>query len=524
MPREDGHMRREERPNVLVVDEDPVTRQLLSELLSKRGVQATLSEDLGDALRTFHGHRPAAVILDIEMPGRAFTDGGRLDSTGSPLSSCGGFLDGLTILPAMKRIDRDVPIIATSSLGRTPTIVRAIKLGASDFIRKPFTELELDTPLNNALRQRHLASEIARLREELRLQTDRHFLFECTPRMAEVAEQIRRIAETDATVLLRGASGTGKELAARAVHAGSERRDRPLVKVNCAALPPELLEAELFGYERGAFAAATQPKPGKFEFANRGTLFLDEVGGLGVALQERLLQVLEQREFRRGSDTPTVRLDVRVVASTKHDLERAVAEGRFRMDLLQRLSTVTIRLPELRDRREEIPILTQYFLKKYSVQYNKPFVAIASDTMRLLMAHDWPGNVRELEHVIKRHVVFGNDAEIRKAIRTTPLGSPRPPAAPLTSPPAPEAAPETGGHPVEVAASADAAVDGPDVSFGTHSLKAIARAAAREAERTVIARMLLRTRWNRKEAAESLGISYKALLYKIRENGLDKAI
>src|SRR4051812_32539043 len=234
--------------------------------------------------------------------------------------------------------------------------------------------------------------------------------------MAEVRDLIERVADTDVTVLIRGESGTGKELVARALAAASLRRDKPFVKVNCAALPTELLESELFGFERGAFTGAIQHKPGKFEFANQGTMFLDEIGDMSFALQAKLLQVLQDGEFSRLGGKHDVHVDVRVVAATNKDLEQAVADGLFREDLFFRLNVVCINLPPLRERREEIPILSDYFLKKYSVQYNKPCVDMSADTMRLLMEYDWPGNIRELENLVKRTVVLGTETPIRKEL------------------------------------------------------------------------------------------------------------
>jgi transcriptional regulator with GAF, ATPase, and Fis domain len=342
-------------------------------------------------------------------------------------------------------------------------------------------------------------------------------LFATGSRMAEVRDLIERVADTDVTVLIRGESGTGKELVARALYAGSLRRDKPFVKVNCAALPTELLESELFGFERGAFTGAMQQKAGKFEFANHGTMFLDEVGEMSPALQAKLLQVLQDGEFSRLGGKHHVRVDVRIVAATNRDIEAAVARSQFREDLFFRLNVVSIQLPPLRERRDEIPDLTDYFLKKYSVQYNKPLAELTRDTMGLFMEYDWPGNVRELENLIKRVVILGTEAPIRKEIthgiglaaqRKAAVAAARGAAAPGGTPPPP--ARENGGAPSTP-------------ENGNCSLKDVSRTAARQAERQLILTMLQRTRWNRKETASILGISYKALLYKINENGLDRA-
>ncbi len=512
-----------EMPQVMVVDDDLAMCNFLRTFLSARGYQALTVTSADDAVRRYHAERPAAVLLDVVLPGP---------------------MDGLAALAAFKKIDRDVPVIVISGQGRTTTVVQAMKLGATDFINKPFEDHELEVLLQSALKQRQLSREVATLREQLQQHSKYLMLFGNSERMQEVKDLIERVSDTDVTVLIRGESGTGKELVARAVHASSLRRDKPFVKVNCAALPTELLESELFGFERGAFTGAIQQKPGKFEFANHGTMFLDEISEMSPALQAKLLQVLQDGEFSRIGGKQDVHVDVRIVAATNRDLERAVAEGAFREDLFFRLNVVCIALPPLRERREEVPILTDHFLKKYSVQYNKPYTTLGADTMRLFMQYEWPGNVRELENLIKRAVVLGTEAPIQKELsqprpvtdfRQVGRYSPQPyagawapghPAAPAgygyaAAPYAP-AAPVAPAAPAPLEVVAPPAAVGP-VSAGSCSLKDIARHAAREAERELILRMLTRTRWNRKEAAEILGISYKALLYKIKENGLDKA-
>jgi two-component system, NtrC family, response regulator AtoC len=338
--------------------------------------------------------------------------------------------------------------------------------------------------------------------------------------MREVRRLIDRVADTDVTVLIRGESGTGKELVARAIHAASPRRDRAYVKVNCAALPSELLESELFGFERGAFTGAVQHKPGKFEFAHHGTMFLDEISEMHLMLQPKLLQVLQEGEFSRLGGRQDVRVDARVIAATNRDLEQAVADGQFREDLFFRLNVVCITVPPLRQRRDEIPILTDLFLRRYSERYNRPRITPAAATLRLFDEYGWPGNVRELENLVKRMVILGADEPIRQELaeaiaeRTRATGPiPVLQAAQAASPPA-------GPAPVAPQAARPVA---PAVEAPVGSLKDIARRAAREAERGLILRTLQQTRWNRREAAELLGISYKALLYKIKE-ATDRAL
>jgi DNA-binding NtrC family response regulator len=346
-------------------------------------------------------------------------------------------------LAAFKKIDKEVPVILISGQGGTHTVVQAMKLGATDFVCKPFENEELEVVIGGALKQRQLSQEVATLREQLKEQSRYTMLFGHSERMLEVADLIERVSDTDVTVLIRGESGTGKELVARALHERSLRREKPFVKVNCAALPTELLESELFGFEKGAFTGAIQHKPGKFEFANHGTMFLDEIGDMSFPLQAKLLQVLQDGEFSRLGGKNDVQVDVRVITATNKDLETAVADGSFREDLYFRLNVVTINLPPLRDRREEIPLLTEHFLKKYSVQYNKPLTAVTPELSLMFMQYEWPGNVRQLENLIKRMVVLGSETailhELQQPSASFPFRSPQYAVAPPrhTAPPPP---------------------------------------------------------------------------------------
>jgi two-component system response regulator AtoC len=508
-----------ETVEIMVVDDDPPMREFLATFLTSRGYHAHTHRNADEAVAAFRERRPAAVILDVVLAGG---------------------MDGLDALAAFRRIDRDVPVIVVSGYGRTATVVQAMKLGATDFVSKPFSDADLDGPLAAALRHRHVTREVALLKEQLAGDPRHALLFGGSAAMAGVRELIERVSDTDVTVLVRGESGTGKELVARALYAASHRRDKPFVKVNCAALPTELLESELFGFERGAFTGAIQHKPGKFEFANHGTMFLDEVSEMSPPLQAKLLQVLQDGEFARLGGKADVRVDVRLISATNRDLDRAVAAGEFREDLFFRLNVVSIVLPPLRERLEEIPLLASFFLKKYAVRYNKPLTDISPETLALFAEHDWPGNVRELENLIKRAVVLGSEAAIQKDLQHAAAARARAALSPLptrTAPPAPAMAPlpALAQSPIAVgsavspvrmpAPSAPVSELEADLAIadGRCSLKDVSRNAAREAERVLILRMLQRTRWNRKEAAGILGISYKALLYKIKENGLDKA-
>lgn len=343
--------------------------------------------------------------------------------------------------------------------------------------------------------------------------------------MREVRQLIERVADTDATVLIAGESGTGKGLVARDIHTASPRRDRPFVKVNCAALPSELLESELFGFERGAFTGAVQHRPGKFEFAHQGTMFLDEIGELTLALQSKLLQVLQDGEFSRLGGREDVHVDVRVVAATNQDLERAVVERTFREDLFFRLNVVCITLPPLRQRRDEIPLLTEVFLQQYAAHYNKPPLTVSASTLRIFGDYDWPGNVRELENLVKRMVILGGDTQVAQELAEMMAGR-RGMVGPIAAlHPHPHQPTRDASAPVAIPAPPARSVVAPETPPAPvgGSLKEIARHAAREAEREIIYRTLQQTRWNRREAADLLGVSYKALLYKIKEADLDRA-
>jgi two-component system response regulator AtoC len=320
--------------------------------------------------------------------------------------------------------------------------------------------------------------------------------------MKEVRDIIEQVADTDITVLVRGESGTGKELVARTLFQLSGRRDQPFVKVNCAALPSELLESELFGFEKGAFTGAQKRKLGKFEFANHGTIFLDEISEMHPNLQAKLLQVLQDGEFSRLGGESDVRVDTRIIAATNRNLEEAVADGSFREDLYYRLNVVTIQLPPLRDRKDAVPLLVDHFLQKNNEQYNKRVRQLSPQTMGVFMQYHWPGNVRELENMVRRMVVLANEQAVLDEIAARGVG---------------EKSPERGSDPLDLETlGADFA------SGGMIDLKAVSRRAAQVAEKRVIERVLQHTRWNRKEAAERLQISYKALLYKMKENGLSE--
>jgi two-component system response regulator AtoC len=471
----------EERFRVLVIDDDPGVRDYMEALVSRQGYRVFPVADAEQALASLEETQPDIVTLDVVLPG----------------------MDGLETLRRLKLRLPDVPVVMLSGHGQARNIVEAMKLGASDFLRKPFEVEELELAFQKALEKRALRQEVERLRGRARSETELLLLAGDDPKMKEINDIIEQVADTDITVLVRGESGTGKELVARTIFQLSGRSERPFVKVNCAALPSELLESELFGFEKGAFTGAQKRKLGKFEYANHGTIFLDEISEMHPGLQAKLLQVLQDGEFSRLGGESDVRVDTRILAATNRNLEEAVADGSFREDLYYRLNVVTIQIPALRDRPGAIPLLVDHFLKKNNEQYHKDVKQLSAETMDTFMTYQWPGNVRELENMVRRMVVLGNEQAVLKEISLRGSeGGERPGAEP---------------DPLDLGAL------GVDFSKGeTIDLKAISRRAAQVAEKRVIERVLQQTRWNRKEAAEKLQISYKALLYKMKENGLSE--
>ncbi|MFQ5505448.1 MAG: sigma-54-dependent transcriptional regulator [Planctomycetota bacterium] len=466
---------------VLVIDDDPGVRDYMEALVSRQGYDVLAVADGEQALQSLETSKPDLVTLDVVLPG----------------------MDGLQTLSELKKRLPDVPVVMLSGHGQARNIVEAMRLGASDFLRKPFEVEELELAFQKALEKRALKQEVERLRGRARSESELLHLGGDSEKMKEVRDIIEQVADTDITVLVRGESGTGKELVARTLFQLSSRRNQPFVKVNCAALPSELLESELFGFEKGAFTGAQKRKLGKFEYANHGTIFLDEISEMHPGLQAKLLQVLQDGEFSRLGSESDVRVDTRIIAATNRVLEEAVSEGSFREDLYYRLNVVTVLLPPLRERMNAIPLLVDHFLQKNNEQYKKDVQHFSEETMNTLMTYHWPGNVRELENMVRRMVVLGNEQTVVAEIADS-----------RSAPSVSKESKDSGGLDAFGADFSNA--DGID-------LKAISRRAAQLAEKRVIERVLHQTRWNRKEAAERLKISYKALLYKMKENGLNES-
>jgi two-component system response regulator AtoC len=427
-----------------------------------------------------------------------------------------------------------------SGRNQASTIVEAVRLGAADYVVKPddpegLGEIALDVAIKNASEKNRLVSELSELRQQLSDDEDRS-VWGNSEKMRGIAQVIEQVADSDVTVLIRGESGVGKELVARAIHQRSTRRNRPFVKVNCAALPAELLESELFGHERGAFTGAATTRIGKFEQADSGTLMLDEIGEMKPALQAKLLHVLQDAEFTKLGSNKRIQVDVRVVAATNRDLEKMMANSEFREDLYYRLKVIELQVPALRERRDEVHTLTDYFVARYSRKYNRPARPISEELRQLFIQYDWPGNIRELENMIKRVVILQDEQLVIREIQRNMQRAAVPALAAVGA-----------SMPVLVGAATGAAglgsvsgqfppIAGPESEAddlspdeaetpdeGGGSLATVAKAAAMKAERAAIEQTLRQVHWNRRKAAQILGVSYKTLLNKIKECGITRA-
>jgi DNA-binding NtrC family response regulator len=475
---------------VQIVDEDAGMSKYLQAYLVRRNFEVSSASGGEEALRMFRVSDPHLVLLDLGMQGQS----------------------GIDILERMKQIKPEVAVIMLSAHSNPDLIFKASKLGADDYISKPFEPKELDLRIAKLLDKQRLVTEVTQLRDQVRRQSDFTILFGTSPKMEEVKMTIEQVADTNATVLIRGESGTGKEVVARMIYAQSSRHDKPFVKVNCAAIPHELLESELFGYEPGAFTGANRQKLGKFDQANAGTMFLDEISEMHPALQAKLLHVLQDGGFSRLGGKRDIAVDVRVLAATNKALERAVEEGGFREDLFYRLNVVTIHIPPLRARREEIPLFLDFFQRKYSEYYGKNPPQFSSYAVNRMLEYSWPGNIRELENLVKRYVIVGNEPQIIRELSTH-----KPIMSSLSSPPADSQAEEQPAVPANPPSSPAAANQVTNAAEAeAPSLLEIGRRAAWKAEREAIERVLNQTRWNRRQAAKILRISYKALLNKLK--------
>jgi len=454
---------------ILVIDDEPGLRHTISLILREDGHEVEAAPDGAIALASLAVADASIIVCDVRMPG----------------------MDGLTFLDRYRAAAGGALVVMMSAYGDDDAAIEAIRRGAYDYISKPFRADQLQLVIRKAIERENLRSEVARLSDELVALRGADGIVGHSPALREVVAIARKVGKHPSTVLVTGESGTGKELVARLVHASSPRATAAFVAVNCAAIPEPLLESELFGNARGAFTGAAQERRGLFEEASGGTLFLDEIGELPLPLQVKLLRVLQEGEIRRVGDNASRAVDVRVVAATSRDLEAEVAAARFRADLYYRVNVVRLHLPALRDRREDIAELARHFAASHAARLKMPAPVITPGAMRVLLEYSWPGNVRELENVIERALVLTDDARID-------AGQLPPDIVRTNAPPVPNAGP--------------AAAPEHDLSVKrrTESL-----------ERQLIAQALERTGGNRTRAAQLLDLSHRALLYKIREYGLE---
>jgi DNA-binding NtrC family response regulator len=455
-----------ENANILLVDDEPGMLRYIRTLLEVDDYKVQTATTGEEALALVQkGLHPDLVLMDLLMPG----------------------IDGLQTLEQLRQLQPGVKVVMLSCVGDTKKVVHAMRLGAHDYITKPFQKAELDAVIDQCLgkNQQNYSGEV----EEL---SDQSFFVVASANMRKIRSQAALVANVDIPVLLLGESGVGKEVIARLIHTLSPRAHRTFLKVNCAAVPADLLESELFGYEAGAFTGANHAKPGKFEICNKGTILLDEIGEMPPLLQAKLLHVLQDQQFSRLGSRSMVKVDVRILAATNINIPEALANKMLREDLYYRLNAFTLQVPPLRERKEEIPILLKHFMTHMAEQYARPPLPLSPNLLQACANYSWPGNIRELNNFVKRYLVLGDENLAISELHPKSDGS----GAQFDSQPA---------------AATDATSGG---------LKSLGRNAKDEAEAEAIRKALDETNWNRKQAAAKLKISYKALLYKIRRYGL----
>jgi DNA-binding NtrC family response regulator len=451
-------------PTILIVEDEPKMLRLLQLNLSEEGYSVHTAADAEAGVNTLRQQKIDLVVTDLRLPG----------------------MDGLEFLQAVKRVDARIPVIVMTAYGTVETAVEAMKAGASDYVLKPFSLEEMKLIVRKELDVHDLREENRSLREALGKRYEFKNIVARSGKMQEVLATVERVAPSNSTVLLGGESGSGKDLIARAIHQHSRRASGPFIKINCTAIPENLLESELFGYEKGAFTGAVSSKLGKFELADKGTIFLDEIGDVPGTIQVKLLRVLQDRDFEHLGGTKTLKVDVRVVAATNQDLRAALEQGSFREDLYYRLNVVPINIPPLRERKEDIPYLVDHFLERFARESGKPIQGITPAAQKTLMEFHWPGNVRELENIIERAVALSSGDVIDVADIRLDLSPMKAGAAP----------------------AANAAAFPPE---GT---------TLEQFEDEIIKEALHRAGGNKSQAARLLGLSRNALRYRLSKMGV----
>ena len=460
----------ESQATVLIVDDEINLRRVLSAMLKKEGFKTILAADGAEAMAVLKLHEVSVVVTDLKMPR----------------------VDGMALLSHILEYYPDIPVIIITAHGTVDTAVHALKSGAFDYITKPFEQSEMKSIVRKAANQRTLNRRGAKKQKTEELK-GKFGIIGQSKAMKQIFSVIERVANTPTTVLIRGESGTGKELIAKALHSESNRKNKPFIKINCAAIPRDLIESELFGYEKGAFTGAHNSKPGRFELANEGTLFLDEIGDIPVEMQVKLLRAIQEYEFERVGGIKTIRVDLKLITATNRDLQKEIELGNFREDLYYRLAVVPIVLPPLRDRAEDIPLLVEYFLKRYNDRLHMNVKGVDEEAIKILQGYPWPGNIRELENVIERTVLFLDEDCLTKE-----------------------------SLPPEICSRQENLVPIPPIHLpsGESGLKDVVKETTSRLEKEYITKALQETRGNVTQAARLLKISRKSLQNKMKEFGL----
>ena len=455
--------------NILVIDDENSIRWVFKKGLEKKGYTIHTAENGKNALSILSKNKYLIIFLDIFLPDE----------------------NGLKLLENIKKQEKEITVVIMTAQGTMKNAIEAMQRGAFDYVTKPFDMDEIYLLIEKVENLKNLERRVYTLEEELKTKYDVGEIVGKSQKMQKVFKTIGKAASSDLTVLITGESGTGKELVARALHKASNRANGPFVAVNCAAIPRELLESELFGYEKGAFTGATESRAGKFEQADGGTIFLDEIGDMDISLQAKILRVIQEREFYRVGGKAQIKVDVRIISATNQDLETAVKEKMFREDLFHRLNVITIPLPSLRERREDIPLLSDYFLKRFSSELGSSVRHIADDAMHILKNYDWKGNVRELENVIQRAIVMSGGDSIT-----------------------PEYLPISQSTGKDFVSMHDIIKD----KVNNYTKKgSLYNEVIGEAEKELLLSVLKKTEWNQVKAAEILGINRNTLSRKMKE-------